>query len=90
MEFEWDEAKRQSNLEKHGVDFLEAALVFEGPVLTVEDRRKNYGERRFVSLGMVDGIVYSITYTKRNNRIRIISTWKGGRKEHEQLKNRLS
>lgn len=30
FEFEWDETKRQQNLEKHGVDFPRAALVFDG------------------------------------------------------------
>ena len=55
MEFEWDERKRRETLRKHGVDLLEAALIFEGPVLSRPDDRKDYGEIREVSLGMVDG-----------------------------------
>ena len=58
MEFEWDEHKRQTNLAKHGVDFLDAALIFEGIVLTKIDDRQDYGEVREVSLGMVDGEIY--------------------------------
>lgn len=83
MEFEWDEEKRGSNREKHGVDFLKAALIFEGYTLTKIDDRKEYGETRFISLGMVDGDVYVVTHTERNGAIRIISAWKGGRKEYE-------
>lgn len=87
MEFEWDEIKRQQNLDKHGVDFLYAALMFENPILTVQDTRRTYSEVRFVSLGIVGGAVYSIVHTQRNENIRIISAWKGGRKEYEQYKN---
>lgn len=44
MEFEWDEAKRLANLRKHGIDFLDVSIVFEGDTLTVEDNRYDYGE----------------------------------------------
>ena len=90
MEFEWDESKRVSNYKKHGVDFLTAALIFEGPTITKKDTRREYGEDRFVSLGMVDGNVYCVTHTERNGNIRLISAWKGGRKEHEEYKKRVS
>ena len=89
MEFEWDEAKQESNYKKHGVDFLEAALIFEGVILTKEDTRKDYGEARYISLGMVDGEVYSVTHTERNGKIRIISAWKGGREDYDEYKNRI-
>ena len=80
--FEWDANKRQANLQKHGVDFLYAALIFEGPIWTKIDDREDYGEVREVSLGMVDSEVYCVTHTRRGNRVRIISAWKGGAKEH--------
>jgi uncharacterized protein (DUF4415 family) len=44
--FEWDEGKRQRNLAKHGVDFLRAARIFDGPVVEWDDSRCEYGERR--------------------------------------------
>ena len=50
MEFTWSEAKRNANLEKHGVDFVDAPLVFEGVTFTFEDDRFSYGEQRFVTL----------------------------------------
>ena len=43
MEFEWDEDKRQSNLEKHGVDFVDAVLILAEAPLILEDTRRDYG-----------------------------------------------
>jgi len=71
--FTWDEKKRKLNLAKHGVDFHDAATIFDGPLVTVEDRREDYGERRYVALGFLADIVVSLTYTERGDRIRIIS-----------------
>ncbi|MDE0521514.1 MAG: BrnT family toxin [Boseongicola sp.] len=70
--FEWDANKRKANLQKHGVDFLYAALIFEGRVLTKIDDRQDYGEVREISLDMVDNEVYCVTHTRRGNRVRII------------------
>lgn len=86
MDFEWDETKRQDNIEKHGVDLLYAALVFEGDVLTREDDRHDYGEIRFATLGLIDDTPYVVIHTERGNRTRLISAWKGGRKEYERYK----
>ena len=85
--FEWDEEKRRENLEKHGVDFLYAALIFEGPVLTREDGRRDYREPRYASLGLVDGVAYVVIHTPRGDNTRIISAWKGGRRDHERYEN---
>lgn len=43
----WDEAKRTENLRKHGLDFLDAESVFDGPTVTLEDDRFDYGEQRW-------------------------------------------
>ena len=83
MEFEWGEAKRRQNLAKHGVDLLFAALIFEGPVLTRVDDRRDYGELRFASLGLVEGVPFTVIHTERGGRVRLISAWKGGRKDHD-------
>ena len=69
----WDEAKRRLNVKKHGIDFLDAESVFDGPTVTAEDTRLAYGEQRLVTLGMLSGIVVSMTYTERNGDLRIIS-----------------
>jgi len=86
MNFEWNEEKREQNVNKHRVDFLYAALIFEGESLTREDDRENYGEIRFASLGLVDGVAYTVIHTERGGNIRLISEWKGGQKDYEKYK----
>jgi uncharacterized protein len=71
--FTWDEKKRKLNLAKHGVDFRDAATIFDGPLVTVEDTREHYGEPRYVALGILVDVVVSLTYTERDDQIRIIS-----------------
>ena len=78
MDFEWDEAKRRRNIAARGVDFLDAALIFEGPVVENIDRRRGYGEARYRALGRVEEDYYLVVYTWRGRRRRIISAWKVG------------
>jgi hypothetical protein len=52
FEFEWDENKRRAVIEKHDVDFRRAASIFDGPIVTYADDRRDYGEKRFISTGM--------------------------------------
>jgi uncharacterized DUF497 family protein len=81
----WAEAKRQENLEKHGLDFVEAPEVFAGPTCTVEDDRFAYGEQRFLTFGFLRGLAVSIVHTETEketeNEIRIISFRKATRRE---------
>jgi uncharacterized DUF497 family protein len=44
MLFTWDEAKRQSNLQQHGLDFADAEKIFAGPMVLFEDARQHYGK----------------------------------------------
>ena len=71
--FTGDEKKQKLNLAKHGIDFADAAIIFDGPLVTVEDTRDDYGESRYVALGLLVDVVVSLTYTERGDRIRIIS-----------------
>ena len=82
MRFTWHGAKRESNLQEHGLDFVDAPEVFEGPTFTYEDDRFDYGEERFVTLGLLRGIVISIVHTETPRRIHIISFRKATK--HEQ------
>jgi uncharacterized DUF497 family protein len=52
MLFSWDEKKRQSNIKKHGIDFASAADIFSGPTFTWEDSRFDYGEQRWITMGL--------------------------------------
>jgi uncharacterized protein len=69
----WDESKRKLNLRKHGIDFRDADAIFDNPTVTAEDTRMPYREQRLVTLGVLNGVVVSMTYTERKDDIRIIS-----------------
>ena len=72
MEFEWDEAKRESNLAKHDIDFLDMRALFDGrPVFTRLSRRS--GEERFATTGELRGQLYTVIWTWRGNVTRLIS-----------------
>ena len=89
MRFAWSEAKRRANLTTHGLDFLDAPRVFEGPTFTFEDDRFGYGEQRFVTLGFLNSVPVSIVHTETRDRIRIISFRKATKKEHAILDKNL-
>jgi uncharacterized protein len=81
MPFEWDEAKRENNLAKHGVDFRRAVQVFRGRVVERFDQRRNYGEIRIRCVGEIDGRAYVVIYTWRGPNRRIISARKANERE---------
>jgi uncharacterized DUF497 family protein len=81
MEFEWDEAKRKSNLRSHGIDFVGIEKVFGGETVTILDDRFNYGEERFVTFGLLDGRVVTIAHTEADGVIRLISVRKATKYE---------
>ncbi len=81
MQFSWDEAKRQVNLRQHGLDFADASAVFEGATFTFEDDRFDYGEQRFITLGLLHGRVVIIAHTEHNDEIRMISMREGTKRE---------
>ena len=73
VRFEWDEAKRRSNLWRHGIDFAEVVEVFARDPFTVEDDRYYYGERRYSTLALFRGRVVFIAHTQTEYIIRLIS-----------------
>jgi uncharacterized DUF497 family protein len=81
VEFEWDEAKRRSNLRKHGIDFVGVEEVFEGLTVTIPDDRGDYGEERFVTFGLLDGRVVAVAHTETDAAIRVISVRKATKGE---------
>lgn len=94
MTFEWDEAKNQTNLAKHGLDFADGQEIFKGPVLTQLDERFDYGEDRYTSIGFLRNFVVVAIFTKpTKDPIRFISLRKAVKHERSKyersLKNRL-
>lgn len=83
VEFEWDEAKAESNLRKHGVTFVDALHVFDDAfAVYCFDVDANYGEQRTIVVGMVNRVLLTVVYTERNERTRIISARRATK--HEQ------
>ncbi|MDO4488627.1 MAG: BrnT family toxin [Eubacteriales bacterium] len=73
MTFEWDEEKCKTNIQKHGISFETAALVFEDPnYIEMFDFAHSIFEDRFIAIGMVEKVLF-VVYTERAERIRIIS-----------------
>ena len=63
----WDEAKRRTNLTKHGIDLAELEPVFDHPMLTLDDDSEAYGELRLQSLGLSQGRVVFLVWTPRGD-----------------------
>ena len=73
-DFEWDGDKAAANLARHGVNFAAARLSFSDAFAVArEDPRQNYGEDRFILLGMANNLLLHVAYTIRHERFRIIS-----------------
>ena len=90
MEYEWDPAKSEANLNKHGISFDEARYIFDGPTLTRIDDREDYGERRFISLGAISReATFVVVHTERGNRVRLISARKASRIERKVYRDNL-
>ena len=82
-DIEWDDRKAASNFARHGVTFEAARGVFRDPfALEFSDDREDYGEERFVVIGMAGGRMLVVVYTLRDERIRLISA--RGAEPHEQ------
>ncbi len=84
MKYEWDEEKRQKNLDKHGFDFLGVETVFENLRYTIIDDRFDYDEVRFVTVGILGNHIVTVVCTETENRIRIISVRKATKNEQQK------
>jgi hypothetical protein len=83
MRFEWDEEKRLANWRKHGIDFTDVENVFADEVYTIVDDRFDYGEIRYLSLGLLFGEIIAISHTETDEIIRFISARKAEKHEQE-------
>jgi len=81
VRFEWDETKRLVNIKIHAIDFVDLEVLFEGATVTVLDDRFDYGEERFVTLGLLNGVALVVIHTENDEVIRIISARKATKYE---------
>lgn len=82
LEFEWDDEKARGNAAKHGISFDEATAVFRDPhALELIDSRFDYGEERYITIGLSARGVLTVANTSRGERIRLISARKATKEE---------
>ena len=72
MQIEFDPSKRDKTLAERGLDFAHATQVFVDKHLTLEDTRENYEERRFQTVGRLDGRIVVLIWTPRGTARRVI------------------
>ena len=65
--FTWDPAKNERNIRQRGLDFADAAPMWEAPMLVWTDARQTYGETREIALGAIDGRVMVVGWVNRGN-----------------------
>ncbi len=88
MDFEYDEAKNRQCLKERGFDFEFVKAVFADPAyVEIEDNRQNYGESRFLVTGMIEGRLFTVVYTPRDDKRRIIASWRASRQERKRYAN---
>mgnify|MGYP003383456242 CR=1 FL=1 len=81
----FDPAKRRRTLEGRGLDFLDAAHVFEGTTVEIEDTRQDYGEPRILCFGQLAGRMVVVGYTPRGEDRHVFSMRKANDREQAKL-----
>jgi hypothetical protein len=85
MKFKWDEQKNQANIKKHELDFADAHKVFDQPSLVNLDDREDYGENRWIAIGLLNGRMVVIVFTELDEEtIRVISFRKATNDERKR------
>jgi uncharacterized DUF497 family protein len=89
MGITYDPGKREWTLEERGLDFEDAVQVFAGTAVTVEDDRRDYGEVRFQTFGVLNERVVMVVWTRRGEDRHIISMRKANERERRKYKEQL-
>jgi uncharacterized DUF497 family protein len=86
MRITFDPNKRDWTLRERRVDFKDAEAVFDGPTIDVPDFRRDYGELRMRTAGLLNGRMVIIIWTPRNEARHIISMRKANDREQAKYK----
>jgi len=89
MSFEWDENKRQRNLQIHGIDFEDAKEIWQRRVLEIQSPQSHHGEHRLLAIGQTGGRFITVVFTWRGNNRRIISARPARRYERENYQKEI-
>ena len=89
MKITFDPAKRASTLRDRGLDFADAAEVFAGKALNIPDERRDYGEVRIITVGLLRGRMVIVVWTPRDNGRHVFSMRKANDREKTRFGKRL-
>jgi uncharacterized DUF497 family protein len=89
MKITFDPVKRASALTDRSLDFADAAEVFAGKVLNIPDERRDYGEPRVITVGMLRGRMVIVVWTPRGNARHVFSMRKANDREKTRFGKRL-
>ncbi len=85
---EWDDRKAEANQRKHGVSFaLAESFPFETAIEAIDPESDEHGEEHYHALGKIDRTIYALVYTRRRDKIRVISLRKATPREREVYRN---
>jgi uncharacterized DUF497 family protein len=86
----WDKKKNMANIKDHKIDFRDAALIFENPIVEDIDDRVDYGETRYKAIGLSGSKVLCVVYTWRGkDTIHIMSAWKANKYDKEKYNREI-
>jgi hypothetical protein len=85
MRITFDPVKRAKTLTERGLDFADAALIFAGITIEIEDIRKDYGEKRVICYGLLAGRVVVVGYTPRGADRHVFSMRKANDREKARI-----
>ena len=83
MLYEWDDTKNEINILNHGIDFVDAKYIFEHPMIEKIDNRMDYGEVRYIGIGLLACVEVIVVYTHKDENIRIISIRRANKNERQ-------
>ena len=90
MDYEYHDGNSEWTLQERGSDFDFAARVFDGEFIEYEDARKDYGEKRYIAIGPIEGTLFAVVYTWRDGRRRLISARRANRKERDAYRRTIT
>lgn len=90
MRITFDPAKRIWTLTERDLDLVDAAKVFAGPTFDAPDDRRDYGETRIVTAGLLDGRMVIVVWTPRGDARHVMSMRKANDREKARYRNRLA
>ena len=91
MRFTWNKVKNRQNIKSHGIDFTDVPSMFDHPLLTRIDSRHEYGEERWIAIGILKTLFAVVVYVERiGDEIRIISARKATKDERQYYEKEIA